>query len=262
MHRLKNIAHRGIDLAKNKNMIENTVSSIKYLMKKNIDTFEIDVHMSKDKEIFLMHDKTLNRLALDKNDPLTKLDVSKLNWDQIKNIKIGDNDYKENFEYPSLLKDVLNILSQDQTLFIEVKGKGEIFYKSLEIAKNYDSKTNIVFISFDLEGLKELKRIDENMICYYLYECNKSSNIRNNDKFLSLLDCLKESKIDGINVDSINKYMTKKNINYCHNLDLKFLVWTNGQEDDILWNSLFDFGIDGFTTDKCIEFRSFLDEKI
>ena len=52
-------AHRGMVNIKP----ENTISSFKEAMKYNIDSIELDVHLTKDNKLVVFHDFTLNRMC-------------------------------------------------------------------------------------------------------------------------------------------------------------------------------------------------------
>ena len=79
MIRLNIYAHRGI--FDNKNIVENTIKSFREALKINVN-IELDVRVTKDKEIVAFHDKDLKRLtSIDK-------DVKDLTYDELSKITL------------------------------------------------------------------------------------------------------------------------------------------------------------------------------
>ena len=69
-------AHRGML----KQKTENTISSFKEAMKYDIDSIELDVHLTKDNKLVVFHDFTLERMC-DINEY-----IGELTYDEIKKI--------------------------------------------------------------------------------------------------------------------------------------------------------------------------------
>lgn len=78
-------AHRGAQVF----APENTVAAIKWAAKKNYSAIEIDPRMSKDGEIFLMHDDTIDRTTNGSGA------IENLNSSEIKKLKIRTDQYEE-----------------------------------------------------------------------------------------------------------------------------------------------------------------------
>ena len=112
-------AHRGI--FDNKNIVENTIKSFREALKINVN-IELDVRVTKDKEIVVFHDKDLKRLtSIDK-------DVKDLTYDELSRITLlNTTDTIPKFE------DVLKLVDGKVKILIEFK---ESF--SREILKKID----------------------------------------------------------------------------------------------------------------------------
>ena len=112
-------AHRGI--FDNKNIVENTIKSFREALKINVN-IELDVRVTKDKEIVVFHDKDLKRLtSIDK-------DVKDLTYDELSKITLlNTTDTIPKFE------DVLKLVDGKVKILIEFK---ESF--SREILKKID----------------------------------------------------------------------------------------------------------------------------
>ena len=107
MIRLNIYAHRGI--FDNKNIVENTIKSFREALKINVN-IELDVRVTKDKEIVVFHDKDLKRLtSIDK-------DVKDLTYDELSKITLlNTTDTIPKFE------DVLKLVDGKVKILIEFK---------------------------------------------------------------------------------------------------------------------------------------------
>ena len=107
------IAHRGLhDLNGKfgKNISENSVSSIRRAIKFGF-LIEIDVRMTKDKEIIVFHDRNLKRLTgVDKN-------IDNISINSLKNLKLP------NGEKIPTLRSILDLFSKSVPILIEIKDK-------------------------------------------------------------------------------------------------------------------------------------------
>lgn len=124
---LKNyIAHRG--LYNNEDVPENSLSSFE-LAVKNDYGIELDVHLTKDKELVVVHDSNLLRMCnIDKN-------VEELTYDEVKFLSLLNTDQK-------ILKftEALEIIGGKVPLFVEIKYQGnylETARKTARVLDNY-----------------------------------------------------------------------------------------------------------------------------
>lgn len=104
------MAHRGSSIVE----LENTKEAFIKAMEDDIKYIELDVVETKDKQVVIVHDLDLKRLAnIDKK-------VSELNWNEIKDINIYSED-KSKYGHIMLLKELLQIVEKDVILNIELK---------------------------------------------------------------------------------------------------------------------------------------------
>lgn len=108
----KSIAHRG--LHDEKFIPENTILSFEEAIKKGYG-IELDVRITKDKQIVVFHDKNLIRLS-NSNKKIEDLD-----FDELKKFKLLDT----NEEIP-LLSEVLSLVDSRVPLLIDIKDYGDI----------------------------------------------------------------------------------------------------------------------------------------
>ena len=150
------IAHRALDSSKYK---ENTKEAIiNAFSKEYIKGIEIDVRITKDKKLVIIHDSTINRTSngsgLVKN--MTLKELKKYNFGtKTKPSKI------------CTLKEVLKLLPNDKILLIELKCNNneleyiKYFYNTI---KDYLYK-NIYIMSFNEKIIDKLKKLHPNLVC-------------------------------------------------------------------------------------------------
>ncbi|MBC9873240.1 glycerophosphodiester phosphodiesterase family protein [Macrococcoides bohemicum] len=136
---------------------ENTMLSFKKAYEHGADGIELDIHMSVDKEIIVIHDPSLNRTTNQKGR------VNQLTLDDIKNARIKNGLFKITDEQVPTLKEVMDwIITTDMTLNIEIKGvtEGVLEDGLLKLLSHYDMKERIIISSFNLESLLYIEKID------------------------------------------------------------------------------------------------------
>ncbi|GEO06213.1 glycerophosphoryl diester phosphodiesterase [Adhaeribacter aerolatus] len=117
------IAHRGASDA----APENTLAAIKKALQGPADYIEVDVHQTKDGEVILMHDATVNRTT-DGHGAIAKLTLA-----EIKKLDAGlwyDSAYRH--EKVPTLAETLQLVRGRKKLLIEIKKGRDGFYKGLE----------------------------------------------------------------------------------------------------------------------------------
>jgi glycerophosphoryl diester phosphodiesterase len=170
MSKTKIIGHRG---AKG-HYPENTMLGFTKAVEMGADGIELDVHMSNDKKLVVMHDETLDRTTTDRG--LIK------DWKifGLKNVKTGvkfRNMSKYNHTWhrervPELFE-VLALFAKENTL-LNVELKTDVYdYEGIEREVHHTVKTRgmldrVIFSSFNLDTLDRLKKHDPNVRISYL----------------------------------------------------------------------------------------------
>ena len=142
------VAHRG-------GTLENTLSAFKAaLADPDVDVIEMDVQVSKDGALFIIHDKTVDRTTDGKGA------ISELTGDQVKALKTP----KGGAESVPTLDDVLALLAATpgKRAFVEIKNPtpADTPAKVLAALKHHGVADRAVVISFDRPLLDEVKRLD------------------------------------------------------------------------------------------------------
>ncbi len=160
----KVIAHRGVSGT----YPENTLISFKRALETKAEFMELDVHLSKDDQVVVMHDedlsRTTNTTGLIGTYPLAILKTFSAGYSK----KFGYKFYKE--KIPTLLE-VLKLIENSQiTLLIEIKSHdsdpqyneriGQVVYDT--VTKNYPKlKDRVAFISFNVAILEKIRALDK-----------------------------------------------------------------------------------------------------
>ena len=155
-----NFAHRGF---KGK-YPENTMLAFKKAIEAGADGIEFDVHLSKDGEIVIIHDETLERttdgLGLVGEKTLAKLKKLNASKDypdyQVQRILT----LREYFDFAKDYDIITNI--ELKTSIIDYPGIEEKVYK---VIKEYDLAKKIIISSFNHNSLVNFKKLDQNIKC-------------------------------------------------------------------------------------------------
>ncbi|MFR6310929.1 glycerophosphodiester phosphodiesterase [Anaerofustis stercorihominis] len=215
-------AHRGML----KQKTENTISSFKEAMKYDIDSIELDVHLTKDNKLVVFHDFTLERMC-DINEY-----IGELTYDEIKKIKINNEDNIPLFE------EVLDLFTDtDINLNVELKSSSYLYndieQKTVNMIKDYNMEDYTIFSSFDHRALKNIKEIDKTLKVGALYEgffeniinyAKENSFDAIHPQFLcideNIMDKARECNIE-VNCYTIN---TLREYNYIKNLNVDTII--------------------------------------
>jgi glycerophosphoryl diester phosphodiesterase len=147
------IAHRGAcGLAP-----ENTLPAIDSALAAKADCIEIDVHLSKDNEIIVIHDYTVDRTTNDKGK------ISELNASDIKKLDAGSF-FGNQFERTKVpfLEEVIQTVNAQCKLLIEIKEKQNentgIEKAVADLILKHHAEKWCIVQSFNDESLEEIKK--------------------------------------------------------------------------------------------------------
>ena len=161
------IAHRGASGY----APENTMPAFEKALEMGAEGIELDVHLTKDGEIVVIHDHTIDRTSNGTGM------VGQFTLEEIKQLDFGSwFDEKFNGTTIPTLKEVLELLKGWEGLLnIEVKS-GPIIYPEIEqkliaLIKQYGFEQKVIFSSFNHYSLCDIKKIDPAMDIGILYMC-------------------------------------------------------------------------------------------
>ena len=107
----------------------------------------------------------------------------------------------------------------------------------LDIIKKYNYLNKMIFISFEIDNLKVLRKLNKDINIQYL------SGIEDNKKKEEVIKYCKELKLDA---DVYFDNITKEFIDNCHKNNIKVNVWTVDSKEDA--ERLINMGVDYITS--------------
>ena len=158
------IAHRGLW---GENVPENSIKAYELAGEKGYPV-EIDIRLSKDKQVFVFHDNTLERLTEGSGKP------EDLTFEELSKLHLNGTEYKI-----PLLKEVLKVCENKSPILIEIKNQGgdnEIVYKMLEILKDYQGEFAVQ--SFNPKYMKLVRKLRPDYIRGILSSGNKYKKVK------------------------------------------------------------------------------------
>ncbi|MCC5911937.1 MAG: glycerophosphodiester phosphodiesterase [Clostridiaceae bacterium] len=218
-------AHRGDPIV----APENSLSSVRAAIAKEVDFVEIDVQKTKDGIIVLNHDIDLRRMAGVPNR------VSDLTYEEISKLDIGHL-FGSEFagEKIPTLAEVLEVVDGKTKLIVEIKPYGDakaLAQNVVEVIENYNMVSECYIQSFDYNILREVRKLNDDIkigqIMYYA-----AGN-------LSALD------VDFYAIEQ--SMLSNKLIKHARRTDREVWVWTVNEEEDI--KEVLRYDIDGIITD-------------
>ena len=143
---LKGVAHRGLH---NKEVMENSLGAFKLAIEAGV-AIELDIHLTKDNQLVVIHDEDLKRLTGKEGI------VEHLTYNELQEYKLLDG------QKIPLFSEVLDLVNEQVPILVELKVY-EKNYKPLsekvkeEFLPRVRDKKNYMFISFDPRSLWPLK---------------------------------------------------------------------------------------------------------
>ncbi|MDL4841886.1 glycerophosphodiester phosphodiesterase [Aquibacillus rhizosphaerae] len=236
MRKTKIYGHRG----SKGSFPENTLLSFEQAIKQGVDGLEIDVHLTKDGEVVVIHDEFLDRTTngsglikeydlkeikkLSAGSKFTELELYEPHWQQ---------------ETVPTLQEVFQLLAPyNIDLNIELKtylvNYEEIEEKVLAIVNQFGNSRKVIYSSFHLPSLIKLKQLDA------------SANIA---WLLNQPDTHLKEYMDGLNFESlhINKDIVLSDRSHWTHLSSHIRVWTANSREEI--QQLLEMSVNSIITD-------------
>jgi len=230
------IAHRGASY----DAPENTMASFRLGWEKRANV-ELDVYLSKDDRMVVIHDASTKRTAG------VDLKVKEATSEQLRALDVGSFKAKEFAgERIPLLADVVKSIPPTQKLYIEIKCGKEIVPQLRQLLAESGKMSQVVIIGFDLETVAESKKqID--VPTYWLKGTEKDKKteqwIPHDPK---LVQMAKDKGLDGLDVHFAG--VTEELVRAAKAAGQKLYVWT--VDDPAEARRLVQLGVDGITTNR------------
>jgi glycerophosphoryl diester phosphodiesterase len=185
---------------------ENTLRSFKKALELKVDMIELDVQLSKDKQLIVIHDNKVNRTTNGSGY------VKEKTFNELRSLDAGKGE-----KIPTL-REVFNLVDKQVTINIELKGKGtakpvarliEMYVKKKGWTNNHSFVS-----SFDYEELEKFNELNPEIKLGVLIG-------RNLERGLNFAEKIK-AKV----VSPRKRLITKKLIDKIHKKGRKVYVWT------------------------------------
>ena len=213
----KIFAHRGASAY----APENTVEAFALAMEQGADGIELDVQMTKDGQVVVIHDETIDRVS-DGTGAVRDYTLEELK-------KFHFSNHMENYENAVIptLKEVLDLIkSSNMLLNIELK-TGIYWYpnleeKTMELVKESGMEDRVIYSSFNHYSIKKILELNPHAECAFLY----SDVILNVDKYA------KNAGVCGLHPAVYHLKMAEFLKEYQES-GLKVRVWTVNKKEDM-----------------------------
>lgn len=224
------IAHRAGGFFGAENTIQGLEVTKEFKVSKEV---EIDVQLTKDKEVILLHDSNFKKVIN------LELKPEDLTWEEIRSYSKGYEESK-NLNYKKIvsLKEFLDA-AKDMSVIIELKGpkylQRELVEKVIEIVKDKNFTEKAIIGSLDKEALEIAKSIHKKIpTCYF-------AAIYLNDK----------PEDDFIDIYAIESSFINNTLMFnMHDNNKKVLVWTVNQMSSLY--KVLPYEVDGIITDNIL----------
>ena len=235
------VAHRGAS----KLAPENTIQSFALALNQNIDIIELDIHLSKDDSIVVIHDNNLKRTAgIDEY-------VENLTYSELRKINIAKKISNDNINYiiPTL-DEVLKLVNGSKKVLIEIKWPKEGIYnnivdKTLECIRSNKAETWTIIQSFDTKYLVQVTSKAPDIECHQLVFGVSNILPIYFDRSIKFGQFVPVNGISSVNIYYI--YANENFVNKMHSRGLDVMVFTINEKEKM--NKALSFNIDGIISD-------------
>jgi len=228
------IAHRGASGLGHSP--ENTLPAFKEAIDIGVDCVECDVHCTKDDQIVVIHDATLNRTTNIKGS------IADMTLDEIKKADAGSwfsSEFKGT-QIPTL-SELLVITKGNVINVIEIKAEN-ITEKVINEVEKMKAINDVILQSFSTQTVKSIQEINPKIPRALLI--GGQIPVRTMSGIMSLIQQTLEVGATTINVTS--RIVTQKLINEVHKRAMSIWAWT--VDDELEMKKLIKMGIDGITS--------------
>jgi glycerophosphoryl diester phosphodiesterase len=234
------IAHRGAM----GHAPENTMASFQMGCEMGADLIELDIHMSRDGQIIVMHDGDVSRTTNGSGH------IKDLTLEEIRSLDAGSHfgsDFKE--ERVPVLSEVLAWAKDKAPLVVEVKGDPHtaegIEERLVDLLREKDMLDRVMVISFHHTCVRRVKELESSVATGVLFT----------GRFINTLDAARAARANSVRPSW--KYWSTDLVDEVHSAGLTASTWTINDEETVQY--LVGLGIDSIGTNYPDRLRAVLD---
>ncbi|NOX66220.1 MAG: glycerophosphodiester phosphodiesterase [Chlorobi bacterium] len=244
------IAHRG----GSKLAPENTLAAYKNAIKLGVDMIEIDVHLSKDGKIIVIHDEKIDRTTNGKGT------VKDMTLAEIRKYDAGGwFDEKFKGEKIPTLDEVMETLNGKVKLLIEIKDGDELYpgleKKVVETIHKYNAVDWVIVQSFNENSVLRVRKMDPSITTFYLLGRNFGDFYSNVAKEVNAGDAVIK-KYDGIAPHY--SMLDSEKVKIFHKAGFKVFTWTVDKPEDM--KKIINMNVDGIITNSPDKLKEILNK--
>ncbi len=223
------IAHRGASFL----APENTMASAKLAWSQGVDAVELDIYLSKDSKIVVIHDGNTKRTS--GQDFKVKETESKI----LRKLDVGSyKDEKFKGERIPFLTEEIDAIPKGKMLVVELKSYSEVLPELKKIVDKSGKQNQLIFICFDKTAILETKKLFPANRCYWL--CGNKEMLKKEIKSIA------DAGLDG--VDLSNSIIDEEVMALAKSLKLDIVAYT--VDDPVEAKRLVNLGVKGITTNR------------
>lgn len=230
------IAHRGASYL----APENTMASVMLGWEQGANV-EVDVHLSKDNRIVVIHDASTKRTAG------VDLKVSQTMSDELRKLDVGsfkaDEFAREQIPF---LADIIKAIPPKRKLYVEIKCGQEILPFLRELIVESGKMSQIVIIGFDLETMTASRQLIDVPTYWLKGTAKQKKTLRWIPHDAKLVQTVEERGLDGLDVHYAG--VTEEFARAVKAAGKKLYVWTVDHPKQAM--RLVELGVDGITTNR------------
>jgi glycerophosphoryl diester phosphodiesterase len=222
---------------------ENTLAAFKLAWEMGAEAVELDVHLSRDNKIMVMHDPRTGRTAGTDlvirdtdSDELRTLDVGRWKGEQYAGEKIP------------FLAEALDLIPPGGRLLVEIKCGPEIVPFLRDLLDETGKRSQVTIISFDLYVVSASKKTMPDVPHYWLRSPEKDADTGRYQPYdPKLIQTALDDHLDGLDLQY--SLVTKQYADAVKSKGLALWTWT--VNDPAEAGHQMEMGVDGLGTDRC-----------
>ncbi len=226
-------AHRGDKL----DYPENTILAFKKALDSGIKGIELDVHLTKDNEIIVLHDETTERTYME------NFTIKDTQYQELANLTPRRAMFKEATDCEvAKLEDVIKLMLPYKDVLLNIELKTDVIeYVGIEqlvidLVNKYDFKDRVILSSFNHKTLKTCKAIDSTFYTGALHYLNSPT----------IVEDAVSNGFEAIHL-AAEMFMQENLVPKAHEHGLKVNVYT--VNDPTIMRKLAAINVDGIFTD-------------